>query len=224
MDAARVLDKKALSDFVTVLWNIWNSRNNKVFRNEEEEARVTWERAAVLSHEFRIFNLLETPMLPKPTVVKVWKKPGHGSVKINIDAATSERKMSFGIVARDHDGFVLGGRAGVLEKKVQAEWAELYTLEECMKFAQTKRWPKLEIETDCVSLVNRINGKSVDFSTIGFRIKEIFNLVQWDCIVSFFGPHVVVIRLRMAFVNGLWLIIVIRILIWITRWKSMILS
>ncbi|KAH1114017.1 hypothetical protein J1N35_007395 [Gossypium stocksii] len=75
--------------------------------------------------------------------------------------------MSFGIVARDHDGFVLGGRAGVLEKKVQAEWAELYALEECINFTRTKRWPKLEIETDCVSLVNRINGACVDFSTIG---------------------------------------------------------
>ncbi|MBA0765533.1 hypothetical protein Gotri_014713, partial [Gossypium trilobum] len=31
-DAAHLLDKKALSDFVTVLWNIWNNRNNKVFR------------------------------------------------------------------------------------------------------------------------------------------------------------------------------------------------
>ncbi|KAK5811811.1 hypothetical protein PVK06_027184 [Gossypium arboreum] len=29
-DVARTLDKKAFSDFITVLWNIWNSRNNKV--------------------------------------------------------------------------------------------------------------------------------------------------------------------------------------------------
>ncbi|MBA0787387.1 hypothetical protein Gotri_027388 [Gossypium trilobum] len=28
--AARILDIKALSDFITVLWNVWNSRNNKI--------------------------------------------------------------------------------------------------------------------------------------------------------------------------------------------------
>ncbi|KAK5776437.1 hypothetical protein PVK06_044396 [Gossypium arboreum] len=43
---------------------------------------------------------------------KVWKKPDQGVVKINFDASPNGRKMSFGLVARDHDGFVLGGRAG----------------------------------------------------------------------------------------------------------------
>ncbi|MBA0753647.1 hypothetical protein Gogos_021879, partial [Gossypium gossypioides] len=38
--------------------------------------------------------------------------------------------MSFRLVARDHDGFVLGDLAGVLDKNVQAEWAELQALEE----------------------------------------------------------------------------------------------
>ncbi|KAG8485709.1 hypothetical protein CXB51_019034 [Gossypium anomalum] len=129
-DVARTLDKNAFSDFITVLWNIWNSRNNKVFCDVEEEARVTWERAAVLSRDFRIFNFLEKLMIPKPTIEKGWKNPGQGVVKINFDATTMGRKMSLGLVARDHDGFVLGGRACVLEKKVQAEWLSF------------KRWKK----------------------------------------------------------------------------------
>lgn len=65
---ARSLDLKALSDFITVLWTIWNSRKNKVFWNMEEAAKVTWERAAALSHDFRIFNLLNEPSLPKPAM------------------------------------------------------------------------------------------------------------------------------------------------------------
>ncbi|MBA0624613.1 hypothetical protein Godav_009943, partial [Gossypium davidsonii] len=111
---ARLLDLKALSDFITVLWNIWNSRNNKVFWNMEEDAKVTWERAAALSYDFRIFNLLNEPSLPKPDVNKGWRKPNQGMVKINFDAVVKDRKMSFGIIARDHDCFVLGRHAGVL--------------------------------------------------------------------------------------------------------------
>ncbi|MBA0692631.1 hypothetical protein Goari_010173, partial [Gossypium aridum] len=77
-EVARSLDLKALSDFITVLWNIWNSRNNKVFRNMEEDAKVTWERAAALIHDFHIFNLLNEPSLPKPAVNKGWRKPNQG--------------------------------------------------------------------------------------------------------------------------------------------------
>ncbi|MBA0573770.1 hypothetical protein Golob_001027 [Gossypium lobatum] len=88
--------------------------------DKKDEAKVTWERAAALSQDFHIFNLLEKPMLLKLVMEKVWKKPRQRVIKINFDATTNGRKMSFGLVARDHDGFVLGGRASVLEENVQA--------------------------------------------------------------------------------------------------------
>ncbi|MBA0729358.1 hypothetical protein Golax_023381 [Gossypium laxum] len=88
--------------------------------DKKDEAKVTWERAAALRQDFRIFNLLEKPVLPRLVMEKVWKKLRQRVIKINFDATTNGRKMSFRLVARDHDGFVLGGRAGVLEKNVQA--------------------------------------------------------------------------------------------------------
>ncbi|MBA0760448.1 hypothetical protein Gotri_023193, partial [Gossypium trilobum] len=36
----RLLDKKAFVDFITTLWNIWNYRNNAIFRGKEEDARA----------------------------------------------------------------------------------------------------------------------------------------------------------------------------------------
>lgn len=184
-DMARTLDKKALSDLITVLWNIWNSQNNRIFRDKEEAAMVMWGRAAALSQDFRIFNFVEKPLIPKPESEKGWSKPDQGVVKINFDANTTGRKMCFGIVARDHDGFVLGGRAGVLEKNVQAEWAELHALEESISFAQTKNWTKLVFESDCVGLINRLNKTKVDFSTMGHRIKDILNILKQYCNFDF---------------------------------------
>ncbi|KAA3470358.1 reverse transcriptase [Gossypium australe] len=61
-EAMRMLDKTAMTDLIT---DLWNSGNNCVFRGDDENARVTWERASCLSHGFRIFNLVEKPMLPK---------------------------------------------------------------------------------------------------------------------------------------------------------------
>ncbi|PPR88587.1 hypothetical protein GOBAR_AA32100 [Gossypium barbadense] len=116
-DVARTLDLKAFSDFITVLWNIWNSRNNKVFQDVEEEARVT--------------------------------------------------QLSFGLVARDHDGFVLGGRAGMVAQNVQAEWAEFHALVESFKFVRSRNWLKLEFETDCASLGRLVPPKSATHRRLG---------------------------------------------------------
>ncbi|MBA0673291.1 hypothetical protein Goklo_029000 [Gossypium klotzschianum] len=38
-DMMRVLDKRAMADLLTTLWNCWNNRNNFIFRGKEEEAK-----------------------------------------------------------------------------------------------------------------------------------------------------------------------------------------
>lgn len=97
----------------------------------------------------------------------------------------NRRKICFGIVARDHEGFVLGGQAGVLEKKVQAECAELHAPEESIIFAQTKSWTKLIFESDCVGFINRLNKIKIDYSTMGHCIKYIINKLKQCCNFSF---------------------------------------
>ncbi|XP_012442051.2 uncharacterized protein LOC105767072 [Gossypium raimondii] len=156
---------------------VWtgSKRNNKVFRNLEEEAKVTWERATALSHDFRIFNLLKEPALPKPAVKEGWRKPNQGRLKINFDAAVKDRKTSFGIIARDHEGFILGGRAGVLNRSYSAEWAEFYALEESVNLAKENLWARVDFESDCASLVNRLRRPNVDLSTLGYCIRDLLS-------------------------------------------------
>ncbi|XP_016700008.1 uncharacterized protein [Gossypium hirsutum] len=120
-DIARELDNKAISDFITVLWNIWNSRNNCIFRRVEDDARVTWKRAVALSRDFQIFNLVEDPLLPRKTVTKTWQKPHQGVLKINFDASVQGEKVFYGLVVRDTDGFVHGGRMGFMDKVLPIE-------------------------------------------------------------------------------------------------------
>ncbi|MBA0866096.1 hypothetical protein Goshw_017857, partial [Gossypium schwendimanii] len=99
------------------------------------------------------------------------------TVKINFDAAVKDRKTSFGIIARDHDGFVLGRRAGVLNRNYNAEWAELYALEESIKLARDNTWVWFEFESDCASLINRLRRLNVDFSTMGHCIRALLNFL-----------------------------------------------
>ncbi|MBA0809425.1 hypothetical protein Gohar_025078, partial [Gossypium harknessii] len=77
-DMMRVLDKKAMANLMTILWNSWNNRNNFIFRGKEEEATVIWERASTLNKDFRICNLLKEPLLSPNIAVKKWEKPVVG--------------------------------------------------------------------------------------------------------------------------------------------------
>ncbi|KAK5802262.1 hypothetical protein PVK06_029847 [Gossypium arboreum] len=121
-DVMRVLDLKATFDFITTLWNSWNNRNNFIFRGKGEEARVVWERAVTLCHDFRIHNLVNKPLLLVTPVEKKWTKPPYGTLKINFDAVVSKKKIGYGLIAHDSD--------------MRASWAKLNTFEESLKFAR----------------------------------------------------------------------------------------
>ncbi|MBA0789264.1 hypothetical protein Gotri_028271 [Gossypium trilobum] len=85
-DVFRELDRKAAADFLTLLWNSWNGRNNMVFKGKMDAAEMICERAQPLSKDFRIFNLTEPAVLSNNLVKNNWKKPPVGCIKINVDA------------------------------------------------------------------------------------------------------------------------------------------
>ncbi|MBA0814565.1 hypothetical protein Gohar_020390, partial [Gossypium harknessii] len=155
--AMRVLDKKVMIDFITILWNSWNNRNNILFQSKEEATWVIWERVKSLSKEFRIHNVINRPILPPHFVDKKWEKPPTDKVKINFDAAIINDKIGFGVLARDSEGF-----------------AELYTFEESIKVARSLNIAKAIFETDCASLANRIRNRRVDITIMRHRINDLF--------------------------------------------------
>lgn len=57
-------------------------------------------------------------------------------LKINFDASIHGKKVHYGLVARDADGFVHGGRMGFVDKEMPIEWAELQAMEESLKVAR----------------------------------------------------------------------------------------
>ncbi|MBA0776332.1 hypothetical protein Gotri_011337 [Gossypium trilobum] len=136
------------------------------FRGKEEEARVGWERATTLNQDFWIHHLVYNPLLPVSMIEKCWIKPPRDIVTINFDVVSSE-KLGFGMIARNLDGFVLGG-GGVTDIDMKGDWAELKTLKESIKFAKAFNFHKVHFETDSVSLVNHINKRGHDITLLGY--------------------------------------------------------
>ncbi|MFQ6662713.1 hypothetical protein Gotur_030471, partial [Gossypium turneri] len=50
-DVVWLLDKKAFEDLITILWNGWNCRNNAIFRDKDEDARVVNVDVAVFNNK-----------------------------------------------------------------------------------------------------------------------------------------------------------------------------
>ncbi|KAG8503066.1 hypothetical protein CXB51_000824 [Gossypium anomalum] len=97
-------------------------------------------------------------------------------MKINFDAAVSEKKMSFGMIARDSDGFVLG--SGIVETNTQAEWTEIKAFKESILFAINRNFSDVLFEADDVSMVNQINKRDKDITMMGHQINEICKLLK----------------------------------------------
>ncbi|KAH1107793.1 hypothetical protein J1N35_011561 [Gossypium stocksii] len=116
-DMARKLDNTVISELTTVLWNVWNNRNNSIFRGVEDDAKVTWERTVVLSKDFQIFNLLEDLMVPKKAKEKVWQKLTQGVGKFNFDATVQGKKAYYRLITRDSDGLFLVGKWAIWLRK-----------------------------------------------------------------------------------------------------------
>ncbi|MBA0579417.1 hypothetical protein Gorai_021675, partial [Gossypium raimondii] len=150
-----------------------NNRNNSIFRGKEEEAWIVWDRAKILSDDFRIHNTVNKPLLPLDPRVQKWEKPPIGYVKINVDVVETDNKIGFGVIIRDCDGFVIGGGTGFKYELTTSEWAGLYALEEGVLLTHSFNVENVIFETDCASIVNRIRKRNKDITVIGHRIKEI---------------------------------------------------
>ncbi|MBA0750570.1 hypothetical protein Gogos_001978, partial [Gossypium gossypioides] len=84
-----------------------------------------------------------------------WIKPPNDAIKINVSVAVLDSVVGIGIIARDYDGFVLCGRAVILDYKMDVEWAEVEELREGIIWARNNNITRAFFETDCASLVNR---------------------------------------------------------------------
>ncbi|MBA0633661.1 hypothetical protein Godav_025439, partial [Gossypium davidsonii] len=144
-----------------------------MMRGKEEEAWVIWDRARTISQEFCICNLINEPLLSSNPVVQKWENPPKGFVKINFDASVYNNKVNYGVIARDEDGFVLGGGRGLNERPILMEEAKCYTFKESIKLPcrlNIKSYVIFEMDNAC--LVNKLKNHRTYILINDTRIKE----------------------------------------------------
>ncbi|MBA0756008.1 hypothetical protein Gogos_021316 [Gossypium gossypioides] len=82
-------------------------------------------------------------------------------------------KVDYGVIARDEDGFVLGGGGGLNEIPISMEEAKCYTFEESIKLAcRLNIKSDVIFETDNACLVNKLKSHHTYIMINDTRIKE----------------------------------------------------
>jgi hypothetical protein len=89
----QVLSAEQSSIFATTIWSMWQSRNNKLWRNQTETVSAVYNRACMILMEWQKAQAehkkSSNRQKQQQQVVSNWIKPSLGRYKCNIDASFS---------------------------------------------------------------------------------------------------------------------------------------
>ncbi|KAL6143754.1 hypothetical protein ACLB2K_054449 [Fragaria x ananassa] len=165
--------KDVFAKVLIIMWSIWKNRNTQLWENKRQRPSE----AALLSLGWLTeFTAINTSSLG--TTVgrqKKWEKPRHGWYKCNCDGAfvTDIHRGGSGVVIRDEHGQFRAGAGKVLVQVTSPFHAELITLLEGLKLAETLHISKIVFETDCLLLQQAVSQPDTDLSTLGTIIAEV---------------------------------------------------
>ena len=128
--------------FAGAIWHIWENRNS--CRNGS--------------------NRRETS-----TSIQKWSPPPEGLLMINVDAAIFSKsgRAGFGLVMCDYKGLVRAACRGFLNHVYCPEVAEAYAICQAFILAENTGVQRLEVASDCLSVIKKVQQQSMDRSLTG---------------------------------------------------------
>jgi ribonuclease HI len=169
--------------FATLVWVLWNNRNNKIWNDTTEQGRSLGYKAKHLWEEwFSVQHIQSGQHTPvQQQQVLRWQKPPYCWYKCNIDAAfhSEQQRTSAGWILRDHHGMFVRAGTTWVEGNCSVIEGEALALLTALRELQEQGMSHVIIESDSQSLVNAIphvHAGNSEFSTLVCKIKDIMLL------------------------------------------------
>ncbi|XP_042974784.1 uncharacterized protein LOC122306423 [Carya illinoinensis] len=171
-DATCVLCNQGMEDAAHAL------RNKQLYENISMPFNVTVNNALALEKEYEQVHLFDASN-PKISKVVRWHPPPSDFLKLNIDGATFPELSvaGVGVVLRNHKGEVIVACSKVEKEVSSAEFIEAVALLRGLQLCVQWGIPKLMLETDCLILVNALNGNSECLTDFAFILQDIRRLM-----------------------------------------------
>ncbi|KAJ8436223.1 LOW QUALITY PROTEIN: hypothetical protein Cgig2_006910 [Carnegiea gigantea] len=122
--AKEVLDGDELGEFVAVLWECWNSRDQFLFGNRHPDLTHAGERTRAFVRGYREVRL-GLAVMREEVAGGGWRPPEFGVLKLNVDASDlGEGRYGWGFMLRYHMGDIVLVGCAQGKSFVQAELEE----------------------------------------------------------------------------------------------------
>ncbi|RYR56253.1 hypothetical protein Ahy_A05g022008 [Arachis hypogaea] len=157
--------ERRISKLGFLMWEIWKTRNNKLFQQQEINPRGTIYRAKIL--EAIYWKLTDTQQphkkegnYSKTNLVK-WRPPPSNWLKANVDAAFRKETGTgaIAVVIRDYKGRIILGFSGKIQAKSSIA-AEAQAIRQALIILNNLQMDKTLIESDNLKLVQAIKSNT----------------------------------------------------------------
>jgi ribonuclease HI len=183
-DVCRTADRELAGRFATLVWLLWQNRNNKVWQGDHDCGRQLGVKAHhywlewIQVHNFQHHSAGSNEEIQQQVQ---WEKPPVGWIKCNTDAAfhDAHNTTSAGWILRNNMGnFVMAGTAWYQGKYSIIE-GEAMALLEAMKTMEQNGFSHVIYETDSKNVVDAIHNLRMgisEFSSIICNIRNVLAL------------------------------------------------
>lgn len=168
---------KEITDCTMICWMVWKNRNDLVWNQHSLEAKEVVESARTVLNQWRQVQDKSFDdflgYMTQDDGHELWQKPQLNRVKVNTDAAIFEHsnQYSYAFVARDHSRQLIEAHSNCKQGMVTPELAEAIGVKEALSWIKDCRYCNVEVETDCMQVVQAIRSSISSLSYWG-RVTE----------------------------------------------------
>ncbi|XP_074267167.1 uncharacterized protein LOC141590472 [Silene latifolia] len=169
--------------FMIGCWAIWEHRNKVIFDNVEVIPEEVVRRARDVALEgvgedggVRIGGRRNEQGDSRGADDSGWRPARMGFVKINVDAGVKEDEgVNTGVVCRDENGEVMWGVSISRSQNWEVQFAEATAILDGLEEAAARGLRKVEIESDCLPVVEAIRDKKLGRCMFHQLLEDIIN-------------------------------------------------
>ncbi|CAL1401347.1 unnamed protein product [Linum trigynum] len=162
MEAA--LDQRNVNEveeWCALLWYLWKERNAHLFNGAKLPEEEISMRAKLLLEDYKQNQQRKKEHSPQP-VRQGWRKPADGETSVFTDAGIlADGGAGLGVVIRDSEGRFIMAAAKRILGRWEAEVAEAMAAEFGVQLGVQFRLPNVKVETDCLSIVHKLQNPTV---------------------------------------------------------------
>lgn len=172
-EVMRSVSEKKRAEIATTCWAIWRARNDVVWNHKRSQVNKIVAAAKQYLVQWRCAQdrviYIQPSSMQEGDGAFSWVVPQENIIKITVDAAVFEDQSAYGLclVARNSDGQLLQGRMRCLQERVAPEFADVMAVKKALSWCQQSDWLRVEIETDCLAVVQAIRSSVRMFSPFG---------------------------------------------------------